>query len=279
MTERLRAALGLVALAAALAAPAAAGPAYSAKYDHAQRVRTVDYQDNLVLRVVGYGDHPMMIEVGEPITDAAGGAIANWEITRRGNRLFVRPLAGARATTVVAATKTRSYVLDLVPGGGGRGMPADFVSKIIVQYPPSESELTAKAAADAKASAERALKERTPLTEALAGPRNSSYTIETVSMPIDIRPREVFDDKRFTYFKFPENLPVPAIYKSTPGTQEEWLVNSHRDGDYIVMHGISPLWNLRLSGSVLGVFNEAFDPVGKAAADGSNIHGLKRVVR
>ncbi|MDP9897370.1 type IV secretion system protein VirB9 [Variovorax boronicumulans] len=250
---------------------------YSATYDDTNRVRRVEYKDNLVLKAVGYSDHPFVLELDpdEPILGTAGGKIANWELDRKDFRLFVRPLEGARATTVVVASKNRSLVLDLVPGTP-KALAAGFVSKIVVTNPaPQVAAKEPDPAEEGKALKEAA----SPLTEALQVVRNEHYSLEAVSETIDIRPREVFDDGRFTYFKFPENLPVPAIYKSAPGSQEEWLVNTHRDGDYIVAHGIGASWNLRLSESVLGVFNDAFDPAGTAPQGNTSIRGLKREMR
>ena len=264
-----------VLIAALAPAIACAAQPYSATYDESTRIRRVEYREDLVLRAVGYADHPLVLELdpGETIESAAGGKIANWEVETRGSRLFARPLESARPTTVLIATKTRSYVLDLVPGAG-KGMPADFVSKIVVKLPPPPEK-----APDPVAEAKAAKDAETPLSEALAAARNERYSLEAVSETVDIRPREVFDDGRFTYFKFPENLPIPAIYKSAPGTKEEWLVNSHRDGDYIVVHGVGASWNLRLSGSVLGVFNDAYDPVGLAPQNGVTVSGLKRELK
>lgn len=264
-----------VALCSALATAFAAEP-YSAIYDEASRVRKVLYSDNLVISVVAYPDRPVMLEFdqSEPILDAAGGTIANWEVAKRGSRLFARPLDEARPTTIVVGTKTRSYVVDLTPGGKVKA-PAKFVSKIVITYPTPEVTDEAKSkvtAADIKDGSN-------PLEESKHSIRNDKYSIEAVSETIDIRPREVFDDGRFTYFRFPENLPVPAIYKSAPGTAEEWLVNSHRDKDYIVVHGIAGLWNLRASGTVLGVFNDAYDPVGIAPTGNTTIQGIKREAR
>lgn len=248
---------------------------YSATYDETSRVRRVEYKDNLVLKTIGYADHPIVLELDpdEPIEGFAGGKIANWELERRGFRLFVRPLEGARPTTVVIATKTRSVVLDLIPGSG-KTMPSDFVSKIVVM-PPAPAPKGPDIVAEGKAIKEAA----TPLSEALQAARNDRYSLEAVKETIDIRPREVFDDGRFTYFKYPGNLPIPAIYKSTPGTKDEWLVDTHRDGDYIVAHGVGAAWNLRLAETVLGVFNDAFDPIGSVPADDTNISGLKREMR
>jgi type IV secretion system protein VirB9 len=248
---------------------------YSASYDESTRIRSIEYRENLVLRAVGYPDYPIVIELdaGEPIESAAGGKIANWEVETRGSRLYARPLDGARPTTVLIASKTRSYVLDLVPGSR-KGAPTDLVSKIVVRL-PAPPQKPPEPVAEANAIKEAA----TPLSEALSAARNDHYSLEAVSETIDIRPREVFDDGRFTYFSFPENLPIPTIYKSAPGSQDEWLVNSHRDGDYIVVHGVGASWNLRLSGSVLGVFNDAYDPVGVAARAGATITGVKRELK
>lgn len=250
---------------------------YTANYDTASRVRKVEYQDNLVLKAVGYADHPLMLELNpdEPILEVAGGVISNWEVQKKAARLYARPLDDARPTTLMIATKSRSYVLDLVPGKT-KGAPSDFVSKIVVTYPaPPEKPKGPDLVAEGKAARDAS----TPLEEAKKATRNTRYTMEVVSETVDIRPREVFDDGRFTYFRYPQNLPIPAIYKGVPGTEEEWLVNSHRDGDYIVVQGLGQLWNLRLSGSVLGIFNDAYDPMGVAAESGSTIEGVKRELK
>ena len=55
-----------------------------------------------------------------------------------------------------------------------------------------------------------------------------------------MRPREAFDDGRFTYLKFPNNIEIPAIYRAVPGAKDEWLVNSHREGDFVVLHAVAP---------------------------------------
>ncbi|MGJ7523700.1 TrbG/VirB9 family P-type conjugative transfer protein [Variovorax sp. LT1P1] len=265
--------LQAVTICAALGASSAFAQAYSASYDDTSRVRRVEYKDNLVLRAVGYADHPILLELdpAEPIADAAGGKIAKWEISKLGSRFFARPLEGARDATVLIVTKTRSYVLDLVPGSA-KGAPTDFVSKIVVTYPVVKIP-------DPVAEAKEAKEAATPLSEALKSARNEQYSMEVVSETVDIRPREVFDDGRFTYFKFPDNLPVPAIFKSTPGSNDEWLVNSHRDNDYVVVHGVGASWNLRLSGSLVGVFNDAFDAAGIAPHHGTTISGLKQELR
>jgi type IV secretion system protein VirB9 len=257
----------------------AAGEPYSATYSESDRVRRVEYKDDLVLQVVGYADHPILLELdpGEPILGIAGGKVSNWEVEFKGSRLFVRPLEGARNTTVLVASKSRTYILDLAPGVS-KVRPSAFVSKIVVTYPAIQAPVVERAV-DPVAEAKAELDATSPLEAAQQTARNRRYSLEVVSEGQDIRPREVFDDGRFTYFRFPDNLPIPTIYKSAPGAKDEWLVNSHRDGDFMVVHGIAPLWNLRLSESVIGVFNDAFEPAGLAPAGDMTIAGFKREVR
>ena len=91
---------------------------------------------------------------------------------------------------------------------------------------------------------------------------NRNYSMQIVKEDVVIRPKEVFDDGVFTWFLFPKSQSVPVLYKSVPGTKEESVVNFHMEGDYLVAHGTAALWNLRLGGSLVGVFNDSFDPTG-----------------
>lgn len=258
---------------AVLAAPAVAD-SYSAVSGESSRVRRVEYKDNVVVSAIGYSDHPILIDLDpkEPIEDKAGGKMSNWEVYKNGARMYVRPLDDARPMTLIVATKTRSYVFDFAPGPGKP--PAGFVSKIIFTYPelassPEVVEKKDKELRDA----------RSPLGDALKAARNMKYSVEKTTIASDIQPREVFDDGRFTYFKFPANLPIPAIYQSTPGSKDEWLVNSHKDGEYVVMHAVGASWNLRAGPTLLGIFNDAYDAAGAAPIDDTTISGMKREVR
>jgi type IV secretion system protein VirB9 len=91
---------------------------------------------------------------------------------------------------------------------------------------------------------------------------NRNYSMQIVKEDVVIRPKEVFDDGVFTWFLFPKSQSVPVLYKSVPGTKEESVVNFHMEGDYLVAHATAALWNLRLGGSLVGVFNDSFDSTG-----------------
>jgi type IV secretion system protein VirB9 len=271
-----------LASAASLASSPRSGAVFEALDGSSRQVQHVDFNDSLVIRILGFKDHPFVVDFGDDaVREIAGGGIVTgedlqkgliggWEVTRVGPRVFVRPLAeGKRTTMIVVTAKGRTYVVDMQSAAP---TAKDFdrrVSRVIVRHPaPPPPVLVAGAPV--------APEPPPPPPPSL---RNDTYSMEVVALDADIRPAEVFDDGRFTYFRFPGNTPVPAIYKSVPSTTEEWLVNSHREGDFIVLHGVGKLWNLRLEGSMVGVFNDAFDPYGAPATNGSTVVNQKRVTR
>lgn len=269
-------ALALVLMSAAAAAQSPRS--LPADTDSAARVHHIEYRDNLVVKIAGFPNTPFVVEMpaDEPIGDVAAPMPLTFEIIKKASRLFVRPLAGIQPATVLVTTKTRSIVIDLFAG-----TPQAYkerLSKLVVSLPrpaaPAVEKMAPAPAVDPKVSAASTAP---PSGEPKASYRNESYTMQVVSEVTDVRPREAFDNGRFTYFKFPNNIEVPAIYRSVPGSQEEWLVNSHREGDYVVMHAVAPLWTFRLGGTVLGIFNDSYEADGVPPANGSTVPGVERV--
>jgi type IV secretion system protein VirB9 len=255
MKRFLMAGPALTLMLAAAGACSAAGAAMFNQQDGGGRVEQIPYSDNKVVKIGGIIDQPFLIEFrdDEPIEDVAGGTIAGWDVHKKGYRLFIRAREESKYTTLLVTTRKHSYVFDLIPK---LSTPDNFEqrrSKIVFTYP----------------------------TAADAGPqppayRNEAYSMQVVAEESDIRPREVYDDGRFTWFRFPKNMEVPVIYRSVPGTKDEMLVNYHVEGDYLVMHATAPLWNLRLAGSMVGVFNEGYDGQGVPPLNSTTVRGLAR---
>lgn len=244
----------VIALALALPLAAQAAPNFSATPSNT-RVRTVQYTDNTVVRVVGFVGSPTVVEFGkgETVEDVAGGGIIGWDVAKVGNRIFMAPLDDAKSGTVIVATSKHSYVLDVIPAKGAA--QSNRVSKIMFAYGTSKPQQGISQVNDVR-------------------PANTDYSMELVNASVDIRPTRVFDDGKFTYFYFPKNTDIPAIYKATPGTHEEWLKNFHKSKDgAIVVHGIAPQWNLRLGNAVIGVFNDAFTPSGNPVVQSFSVGG------
>jgi type IV secretion system protein VirB9 len=93
-----------------------------------------------------------------------------------------------------------------------------------------------------------------------------------------IAPINVWDDKTFTYFKFPGNRDIPAIYmEHTDGSES--IVNRTTKGmgrDVVVMQKVAKTWILRLGQEVLAVYNESYDDVGETNTTGTV---SKKIVR
>ena len=280
--------LTAVLLSVCWSACAVAAPMLNTDPD-AARITHVKYAPNDVTRVLGAIDHPVLIEfsAAEAIEDVAGGGISGWEVQKRGSRLFVRAMTGASDATMLVTTRSRSYVFDLVPlRASAKGSVSGRMSKVVFEYDGAAAPITASAvaaAAPAAAAVDTAsgkpvsletMRQDYPSRQPY---RNASYTMQVVSETVDIRPREAFDDGRFTWLLFPRNQEVPTVYRSVPGTEEEVVVNSHMEGDWLVLHAVAPLWNLRLAGSMVGVFNDAYDVMGVGAGTKTVFPNVTRV--
>ncbi|WP_255522463.1 TrbG/VirB9 family P-type conjugative transfer protein [Paracoccus sp. NBH48] len=74
---------------------------------------------------------------------------------------------------------------------------------------------------------------------------DSANTNYGVSASSEITPTAIWDDGAFTYFRFRENSPVPAVFKVTGGRERS--VNSQSmDGRIVRVSGTSQQWALRL---------------------------------
>ena len=86
-----------------------------------------------------------------------------------------------------------------------------------------------------------------------------------MSGDLDLAPVNAWDDREFTYFKFPGQRDIPAIYMVDPDGNES-IVNRHTTGpanEIVVVHKVSARWVLRLGKRALAVRNDAHDPGGR----------------
>lgn len=247
------------------------------------------YDDSRIRQVVSNELTPIGIEfvVGQPlvvelpndqqILDVAFSGLDDWrnefEVSKKSNRLFIKAIdKNSRARTAVITTADHSYVLDLAPS-----RKAVQLSKLIIKNASpvtAEPEIFAPAKIEVK---DKIIGDGIPQTKATPV-LNRNYTMQIVKETVDIRPREAWDDGRFTYMRFPNNIAFPTAYRSVPGTKEEALVSYHvENNDVLVLHGISPLWNLRLGGSVIGVYNDKYDAVGAATPDATTTGAVREL--
>ena len=107
---------------------------------------------------------------------------------------------------------------------------------------------------------------------------NTGYSIAEGKGSEDIVPTLVFDDGRFTYFRFPGNREVPAVFHVL-GDGSETLVNTRMEDDLLVVDRVSRRLMLRAGSAVVGVWNEAFDLDGVPPAGGTTVPGVQRALK
>ncbi len=107
---------------------------------------------------------------------------------------------------------------------------------------------------------------------------NTEYSIAAGKTSEDIVPTLVFDDGRFTYFRFPGQREVPAVFH-VQGDGSEALVNTRMEGDLLVVDRVSRRLMLRAGAAVVGVWNEGFDLDGVPLNQGTTVSGVERSIR
>lgn len=270
--------------------------------EHDARVRYVTYEeDDVTLVTVRRGVLTrIVLGDGEKIERSGSGFPSNCEkpeyewciVADEGtNQIWVKPKDRATHNNMEVRTNRRNYsfefkVLEDSPKGRGElaqqegSLYAEPMFRVIMRYPvevPKPGFLTGAAAPMVQPAVSPAnLSERmedTPPT-----PRNWDYTMEVLKGGEAIAPALVFDDGRFTYFRFSGNREIPSIYYISPAGEES-RVNFHMEGDLAVVQRMGERFVLRLGKSVVGVWNENFDIEGVPPADGTTVDSVKRVVR
>jgi len=151
--------------------------------------------------------------------------------------------------------------------------------RLVFQYPSKTTAPEVKQPTAPSVPAESTPREL--LAAARPSPRNWQYSMQPMAGSDDIVPELVFDDGRFTYFRFPANREMPTIfYVSAAG--EEGRVNFHIDAqapDTVVVERMSRRFVLRLGRAAIGIWNDAFDSYGMPPRDGTTVDGVARIMR
>ena len=93
-----------------------------------------------------------------------------------------------------------------------------------------------------------------------------------------LTPTAAYDNGRFTYFSFDNGRELPLIYKvMEDGT--EALLNSHVDGDTVVVHETAKRYVLRLGKSVLGLENRGYNEKGSFNRTGTGNRDFVRLTK
>ncbi len=221
------------------------------------RVRTVNYDPDQVVAIVGSFRHAIEIQFGpgETITQAALGDTVSWQIAPVGNIVFLKPRERAGPTNMIVVTNAggapRTYHFNLSLGTG------QAMYGIRFRYPREERALAALEAQVAQAQAARTIE--TNITSialdhaVIEGTRNLNYTVQGDT---SLQPTEISDNGEFTVLRYPGHADIPSIFAvDVDGT--ETIVPYDVREDFVVVHAVYRQLRLRRGTTVLCVFNEA----------------------
>ena len=272
---------------------AVAAPAWSAD----PRLREVIYDPRAVVTVpVKRGVVTLVVlDPGEAITEVAAGLggdctkpEAAWCVAAQpgGRHLFVKPKSAASApNTLAVVTDKRAHSFRFVV------LADDDVKQAIYRLVVRAPELRVVATAPVPTRDDALLPPMPPTVpppspaELVAGrlqaqpvPVNTNYALAEGKNSADIVPTLVFDDGRFTYFRFPANLELPAVFHVLSDGSET-LVNARMEDELLVADRVSRRLMLRAGSAVVGVWNEAFDIDGLPPSGATTVPGLRRVLK
>lgn len=199
------------------------------------KIRVIRYDPDGVVQLKAYLGYQLMLEFGgdERIENVAIGDATSWQITpnRRADLLFIKPLAPLARTNLTVVTDIRRYALELSAADDSDQEDLAYIVRYQYPQPPG----VVAAAASPK-------------------PPNTAYRTRGAR---NVTPAEIFDDGRFTYFRWDDGVPQPAIYVLGPDGHEN-LANSGVEGAYVVVDQIAPQFSLRAGAQTATVVNRGF---------------------
>lgn len=271
-----------------------------------ERVRYINYSRDQVVTVHVRRGAVTRVVLGEDeqIVVAAAGFIGDcakedgeWCIRADvgTNQVWIKPKDRATHNNLEIRTDKRDYSLELkvLPNNSlgrwrrpqdGRGLGKEPMYRVIFRHARMDHVGVDTIIGLAKRTDERQFKDlergmiRDQLAYAVPEPRNLSYSMEVLTGGDDIAPSLVFDDGRFTYFRFPPNREIPSIFYISP-SEEETRINFHMDNDLAVVQRLGRRFVLRLGQAVVGIWNEDYEGIGVGTTDGVTVFGIRRDVR
>lgn len=210
------------------------------------RVQEVPFNDKNVVRVSTAIGKATLIQLqnGETImskelSGVGMGDTEAWGLAIRGNNIFLKPKAENPDTNLlVVSDKNRTYSFDLVTARNPR--QTSYIVKLI--YPEIKKPI-------------RHTRKQVPCSDGTMNFRYLKWGNNLIS------PQYVWDDGRFTCFKFKNNIELPVIYQKDSSGQET-LINTHMVNDVLVAQGVANEFRLRLGESVLGIKPFVLSPQG-----------------
>jgi type IV secretion system protein VirB9 len=239
--------------------------------------------------VVGFG-------AKESVTAVAVTDSKDLKAMPKGSFLFFKSQDALPLQPVIVLTSTegggmRRYVFEIttVPAASLAVDAPGIYYSVQFTYPADEAErqralAAVQAARDLAASQARKARYELQLAhqkmeerarDPFSGDRNWHYIAQGDRT---LLPLEVFDNGYSTVFRFPGNVRIPSVFVINPDGKEA-TPNYSVKGDLVQIDSVARGWQLRDGQTVLAVWNQAFDPVGKNPETQTTSPNVQRVVK
>jgi type IV secretion system protein VirB9 len=247
------------------------------------RIKTVDYDPQQVVRVVGAFRTATEIQFGdgETIRHVALGDTTGWDVVAEKNILFAKPKAVRAPTDLIVTTaaadgETRHYTFELVTRGGRiEARTPDTYFVVRFRYPRQEAAQVTAALSAAEAALQRQVLQFKLDRAVLQGPRNLAYELQGSSA---ISPSEVSDNGVFTVMRFPGAQAIPTVYAVAPDGAETLATFDVR-AEFVVIHQTAAQFRLRRGRETLCIFNTAYRPYGAPPGTGTAAPDVERTLK
>ena len=210
-----------------------------------ERIKIINYVPNAVFRYIGHYYYQTIIEfsLDEEIQTITMGTKTPWQIVPAGNRIFSKPIEEDATTNMTVITNKRMYFFEMHAKHADNINDPDLAFIVKFVY-PSETNYSSVKQVSSNSGPN------------LTQPELYNFEYKISGNATNIGPIQIFDDGRFTYFKFRErNAELPAIFLVNDDGSEA-IINYRVENGYIVVERVAKKYTLRQGNDVICVFNE-----------------------
>ncbi|MDD9908687.1 MAG: TrbG/VirB9 family P-type conjugative transfer protein [Ahrensia sp.] len=200
------------------------------------RIKQFVYNENTVYRLDMHTNFISTVQFGkgEVVESIQVGDSASWQIIRlkRGDVISIKPLNQDAVTNMTVYTDRRVYSFELRAHRGRAGHRQNHNFRTTFRYPTGVvSEYHSASTSN--------------------GGKNFDYWVagEAAFSPI-----EVYDNGKQTFFRFPNDAPLPGIFRVGKAGRE-YIVNSRTAGRTIIADGVHKNWTVRIGSDAICVSN------------------------
>lgn len=215
------------------------------------RVRQVMFDSNQVYELVGTYGYQTSVEFApdELVKVVTLGDSIAWQSVPYQNRIFIKPVEPDAVTNMTVITDKRTYYFKL---NSAKTSGASLTFNVKFMYPNNQNGIVTAQVASPTSDAPAAQQSCSRVD-----PSAVNFNYSTASdRRGGIALKRAFDDGQFTCLLFAKNSEIPNVYLvGNNGTES--LVNTRREGDYLVIERTGALFTLRSGANHLCLLNNA----------------------